>query len=93
MVRIIPEENKIVGYCRNNSGGVPDNFHNYFVIVFDRPFEVTHTILSGDLHRGSLFEEGFHTGAVIGFKTGDGEQVHARVASSFISPGTGRTES
>ena len=32
MVKIIPEERKIIGYCRNNSGGVPDNFHNYFVV-------------------------------------------------------------
>ena len=29
MVEIIPEERKIIGYCRNNSGGVPENFHNY----------------------------------------------------------------
>ncbi|TFH36384.1 MAG: glycoside hydrolase family 92 protein [Bacteroidia bacterium] len=86
MVKIIPGENKITGYCRNNSGGVPDNFHNYFVIIFDKPFEITHTFLSEELHRGNLFEEGFHTGAIIGFKTVDGEKVHARVASSFISP-------
>ena len=35
MVKIIPEERKIIGYCRNNSGGVPDNFHNYFEAQFD----------------------------------------------------------
>ena len=27
-----------VGYTTRNSGGVPDNFKNYFVIVFDRDF-------------------------------------------------------
>jgi predicted alpha-1,2-mannosidase len=43
MVKIIPEERKIIGYCRNNSGGVPDNFHNYFVAEFDTDFELTHT--------------------------------------------------
>src|SRR5690606_24670171 len=37
-VKIIPDEHKIVGYTTKNSGGVPDNFKNYFVIVFDRPF-------------------------------------------------------
>ena len=37
-VKIIPEENKIVGYTTRNSGGVPDNFKNYFVIIFDKPF-------------------------------------------------------
>ena len=30
--------------------------------------------------------EGFHTGAVVGFKTQKGEKVHVKVASSFISP-------
>ncbi len=31
-------------------------------------------------------QKGNHTGAVIGFATKKGEIVHARVASSFISP-------
>ena len=43
MVKIIPSERKVIGYCRNNSGGVPANFHNYFVAVFDRDFTSTHT--------------------------------------------------
>ena len=42
MVKILPKENKIIGYCRNNNGGVPDNFHNYFVAEFDKDFEITH---------------------------------------------------
>lgn len=39
-VEIVPGENKIIGVCRNNRGGVPrdGSFGNYFVIVFDRPF-------------------------------------------------------
>ena len=37
-VTILPGENKIVGYTTKNSGGVPDNFKNYFVLVFDHPF-------------------------------------------------------
>ena len=37
-VKIIPEENKIIGYTTRNSGGVPQNFRNYFVVVFDKPF-------------------------------------------------------
>ena len=37
-VKVIPEENKIVGYTTRNSGGVPQNFKNYFVIEFDKPF-------------------------------------------------------
>ena len=37
-IKIIPEERKIVGYSSRNSGGVPKNFRNYFVMQFDRPF-------------------------------------------------------
>ncbi len=40
-VNIIPAENKIVGYTTKNSGGVPDNFRNYFIIEFDKPFTYT----------------------------------------------------
>ncbi|MCB0615566.1 MAG: glycoside hydrolase family 92 protein, partial [Phaeodactylibacter sp.] len=87
MVKVIPEERKIIGYCRNNSGGVPDNFHNYFVAVFDKDFERVHTWGDGwALQEGSTQNEGDHVGAVIGFKTQRGEQVHVKVASSFISP-------
>jgi predicted alpha-1,2-mannosidase len=86
MVKIIPEERKIVGYCRNNSGGVPDNFHNYFVVQFDKDFELTHTWTDDwKLQENSLNSEGEHVGAIIGFKTKRGEVVHAKVASSFIS--------
>ena len=37
-IKVIPGENKIVGYTTRNSGGVPANFKNYFVIEFDKPF-------------------------------------------------------
>jgi len=75
-IKIIPEENKIIGYSTKNSGGVPDNFKNYFVIVFDKPFSIK------DLN--SI--KSAHAGAIIEFPTRKGEIVHARVASSFISP-------
>jgi predicted alpha-1,2-mannosidase len=85
-VEIIPDERKIIGYCRNNSGGVPDNFHNYFVAEFDKDFEVVHTWKNDELKESSLKAKGEHVGAVIGFKTKKGEQVHVKVASSFVSP-------
>lgn len=84
-VKIIPEENKIVGYTTRNSGGVPDNFKNYFVIVFDKPFSYFATVKDGVITEGVKEFEGNHAGAIIGFSTADNEQVHARVASSFIS--------
>ncbi|MCC8170843.1 MAG: GH92 family glycosyl hydrolase [Parabacteroides sp.] len=84
-VKIIPGENKIVGYTTRNSGGVPDNFKNYFVVQFDKPFTYEYTFAGGEL-KNEKEQQADHVGAVIGFKTGKGEKVHARVASSFISP-------
>ena len=85
MVRILPDERKIIGYCRNNSGGVPDNFHNYFIVEFDKDFDYSHTWLNDELKINELEAEGYHAGAIVGFKTEKDEIVHARVASSFIS--------
>lgn len=85
-VRIIPAQNRIVGYTTKNSGGVPANFKNYFVIQFDRPFANT-AVWHGDvLSTNELEQKANHVGAVVGFRTRKGEQVYARVASSFISP-------
>ncbi|TRX53364.1 glycoside hydrolase family 92 protein [Fulvivirga sp. M361] len=87
MVKVIPKERKIIGYCRNNSGGVPENFHNYFVAQFDKDFEQIHTWEDDwKLKQNTLESEGEHVGAIVGFKTRRGEQVHVKVASSFISP-------
>jgi len=83
-VKIIPEENKIIGYTTKNSGGVPDNFKNYFVVIFDKEFELSKTFSNSTL-TASLETEANHAGAVIGFKTSKGEIVNAKVASSFIS--------
>ena len=86
MVKIIPEERKIIGYCRNNNGGVPENFHNYFVAVFDKDFKWKHTWSDNwKLNENSTESEGDHVGAIIGFMTEQGEQVNVKVASSFIS--------
>ncbi|MFN2313191.1 MAG: GH92 family glycosyl hydrolase [Bacteroidales bacterium] len=85
MVKIIPEERKIIGYCRNNHGGVPENFHNYFVIIFDREFDFFSGWVDGKIMPGSTEQEGDRVAAVVGFRTERGEQVSARVASSFIS--------
>jgi len=86
-VKVIPAERKIVGYSTRNSKGVPENFKNYFVIVFDKPF-ANAGIFSGDsLDLTKLEMQSTHAGAVVGFKIfKKGEQVNAKVASSFISP-------
>ena len=84
-IQIIPSENKIVGYTTKNSGGVPENFKNYFVIEFDKPFTYKATFADGKLTEGVDQQKSNHVGAIIGFKTSKGEIVHAKVASSFIS--------
>lgn len=84
-VKIIPEENKIIGYTTRNSGGVPENFKNYFVIEFDKPFTYFATVNDGEIVKNELEFSGNHAGAIIGFKTEFREVVHAKVASSFIS--------
>ena len=84
-IKVIPEENKIIGYSTKNSGGVPDNFKNYFIIEFDKPFTYEATFADNSLKEGAKEQTSSHVGAVIGFRTKKGEIVHAKVASSFIS--------
>ncbi|MCM4170678.1 glycoside hydrolase family 92 protein [Arenibacter sp. TNZ] len=83
-VKIIPNQRKIIGYTTKNSGGVPDNFKNYFVMVFDKDFEITKTFNGEQLMEGLEITTD-HAGAIVGFKTKKGEVVIAKVASSFIS--------
>jgi len=83
-VKVLPKERKIIGYTTKNFGGVPENFKNYFVLVFDKDFEVVHTFSDGQLVEATEAKAD-HVGAALSFKTEKGEQVHLRVASSFIS--------
>ena len=84
-IKIIPSENKIIGYTTRNSGGVTKNFKDYFIIVFDKPFDYTYTFLDSVITKNTE-QKSNHVGAIIGFNnTKKGEVVHAKVASSFIS--------
>jgi predicted alpha-1,2-mannosidase len=42
-IKIIPDQKKIIGYSTRNSGGVPGNFKNYFVLLFDKDFSFSKT--------------------------------------------------
>lgn len=85
-VQLLPKQRRIIGYTTRNSGGVPQNFKNYFILEFDHDFLST-TIYQDKVLDSKLLEAtANHTGAVVGFKTRKGEQVQVRVASSFISP-------
>ena len=83
-IKIIPEENRIIGTAKNNSGGVPENFANYFIIEFSRPFSDFGT-WSGD---GEIFSNnelsGSHVGSYVSFLNNESNTVEARVSSSFI---------
>ena len=83
-VKIIPSENKVVGYTTRNSGGVPEGFRNWFVLTFDKKIEAWSIYDGSKILYGSEVE-GDHAIAVVKFATKRGEQVNVRVASSFIS--------
>ncbi|MFW5821908.1 MAG: GH92 family glycosyl hydrolase [Tangfeifania sp.] len=84
-IKVIPEENKVVGYTTKNSGGVPANFKNWFVVQFNKPFK-THYISDNE----SIFQDknelkDLHTGAILQFDTKSDEVIQLKIASSFIS--------
>lgn len=85
-IKVLPEQQAIIGYTTKNSGGVPDNFRNWFIVVFDKPFE-TATLYDGGqlLEDGTTEFEGNHAIAALHFKTRRNEEVNIRTASSFIS--------
>ncbi len=84
-VKIMPKERMIVGYTTKNSGGVPQNFKNYFVMKFDKDFTYTAAVADGHINTADVKAECNHAGGIVGFKTSRGEQVNVRIASSFIS--------
>ena len=85
-IKVLPEKNAIIGYTTKNSGGVPENFRNWFVVKFDKPVE-GYTVYDGPSQaiEGALESEGDHALAVVTFKTARGEKVNVQTASSFIS--------
>ncbi|NHN25933.1 glycoside hydrolase family 92 protein [Flavobacterium jejuense] len=84
-IKIIPSENKIIGYSSRYSRGKLNNFKNYFVIVFDTPF-VTSSLWN-DKTKVATFElSGGHISSLVNFKIKNKNTVvNAKIASSFIS--------
>ena len=83
-IKVLPNERKIIGYTTRNSGGVPENFKNYFVILFDKAFSEVVTVKDSIFSDAQEVETN-HAGAIVTFKTKKGEKICAQVASSFIS--------
>lgn len=84
-VKIFPKEKKIIGYCRNNSGGVPENFHNYFVIYLDKEIDSVYTWNETELSANKFEEKGNHVGTILKLKVKKDEPLNLKIASSFIS--------
>ena len=85
-ITVLPGNRAIVGYTTRNSGGVPEGFKNYFVIMFDRAFTHFITVEDSIAHEDSRSVSCNHAQAVVTFSVPRGTKVSARVASSFISP-------
>ena len=83
-IKVEPDKRRIVGYSTRNSGGVPDNFRNWFVIEFECDLEFVNTVAENMVSE-VLEQSGNHVGAIVGFRTSRGEQIQMKVASSFIS--------
>lgn len=85
-IKVLPERQAVVGYTTKNCGGVPENFRNWFVVVFDKPFESV-TLYDGSsmMPEDVLESEGNHALAAVRFRTERGEKVNVQAASSFIS--------
>jgi predicted alpha-1,2-mannosidase len=84
-IKIIPAERKIIGYTTRHSRGKYESFKNYFIIQFDKDFASTGVWNGETYSKGTNELQSNRTAAVIGFKTGPGEKVVAKCASSFIS--------
>lgn len=84
-LKIIPSENKIIGYSTKYARGKLNNFKNYFVIVFDKAFDPS-SLWSDATKMNELELSGGHISGLIHFKNlKKGEKISAKVASSFIS--------
>ena len=86
MIQVDTAARTLTGLAKNNSGGVPENFANYFIAVFDQPFTSFKILSDGVEHPDSTGGAGNHVLAAVQFRTRPGQAVHVRVASSFISP-------
>ena len=83
-IRVMHDRRTVVGYSTRNSGGVPENFKNWFIVRFDRKIR-DFQIYDGEKPVGGEQLVGEHALVRVGFETRRGEQVTARAASSFIS--------
>lgn len=81
---IDPLGRKIIGFVKNNSGGVPSNFANYIVIEFDQPIADYGLYYGDKQYPKAQSASDDHLYAYLKFDT-KGKTLTIRTASSFIS--------
>ena len=88
-IRIYPEERKITGFTKYNSGGVPGNFANYFELQLNRDFKAYGTWSGTEIQPGKweLEESGKQAGCYLTFNKDPVDGIEIKCASSFISLG------
>lgn len=80
----IVDDYTVIGYTTRNSGGVPANFKNYFVLKFDRPF-ASYAVFNGKEQVVGSEVTADHALARVRFNTKKYDKINVRIASSFIS--------
>ena len=90
-IKILPEENKIIGYTTRNSGGVPENFKNYFIIEFDKPFTYKATVENGNLQEYRTFYSCLYRSLLFPRKfyelDANGQPIHYSPYNGQVLPG------
>ena len=71
-VRVDAANRRIYGYTTRNSGGVPENFKNYFIVEFDRDFDFWSLWDSGVVVSGDRLGAD-REGAIAGSELGPGQ--------------------
>ncbi len=84
-IKVMPEENKIIGYTTRNAHSNPVDFKNYFFIYAAKPFDVTYTWKDSTLIKGVLEQQSNHAGAVVGFQTENGEKVNLKYEKNYMT--------
>ncbi|MBK1894519.1 GH92 family glycosyl hydrolase [Chryseobacterium paridis] len=84
-IKILPKQKRIIGYTTKYARGKYENFKNYFIVQFDKDFDITTGWKDDQFVNNQLEITSDHAGAVVGFKLKNKESVYAKVASSFIS--------
>jgi predicted alpha-1,2-mannosidase len=85
-IRVLPQQNRILGYVKNHSGNVPKGFACYFVAEFDKGFLSYSTWNNNTINalRREIQTDG-HGGVALRFATMRNESIEVKIATSFIS--------